>query len=81
MNEQVAFENDTSGEWITPHVSYIEPLRNACAFCGRPIARRYWQTTKHGPQLKFCNAAHAQLYESYTLEIHGDCATSESAAH
>jgi len=71
MTERAASSEEMCGEWITPQVSYIEPLRNACTFCGRPIARRYWRSDKRGPALMFCSPNHADLYETYWLDVHG----------
>ncbi len=71
MTERAAPNEEMRGEWITPQVSYIEPLRNACAFCGRPIARRYWRSDKRGPALMFCSPDHAHLYETYWVDVHG----------
>ena len=62
---------DQPGTWITPHVSYVEPLRLSCAFCGRPIARRYWSAAPAGVPLVFCEPRHADLYLSYWLPTHG----------
>ncbi len=61
----------TAGSWITPLVSYVEPLRLSCAFCGRPIARRYWSDSPTGEPLTFCDPSHAELYVSYWLPVHG----------
>jgi hypothetical protein len=49
------------GEWITPPISYVDPRRRFCAFCGRPIARRFWQV---GAGI-FCDPAHAHEYTTY----------------
>lgn len=76
MNDSANQNQDANGEWIVPEISYIEPLRNACSFCGRPIARQYWQSQEFGPDLKFCNPAHAYLYATYWLEVHGAGSTS-----
>jgi hypothetical protein len=62
---------DQTGTWITPPVSYVEPRRLSCAFCGRPIARRYWSAEPAGRPLVFCEPAHAELYVSYWLPVHG----------
>jgi hypothetical protein len=62
----------TSGEWITPAVSYVEPKRLFCALCGRPIARRYWRAAPAGETLPFCEPVHADLYVSYWLPTHGN---------
>ena len=59
------------GEWIVPAVSYVEPKRRFCAFCGRPIARRYWRAAPAGEPFPFCDPAHAELYLTYWLPTHG----------
>jgi hypothetical protein len=59
------------GQWITPTVSYVEPKRLFCAFCGRPIARRYWLAAPAGEPLRFCEPAHAELYLTYWLPTYG----------
>jgi hypothetical protein len=61
-----------SGQWITPEVSYVDPVRRFCDFCGRPIARRYWQEAEHGAGHIFCEPAHAALYSTYVKRITGD---------
>ena len=54
-----------NGEWIVPPVSYVDPTRRFCEFCGRPIARRFWQAKKvHGVGI-FCDPAHAALNATY----------------
>jgi hypothetical protein len=62
---------DQPGTWVTPPVSYVEPLRLSCAFCGRPIARRYWSAAPNDESLVFCEPRHADLYVSYWLPTHG----------
>ncbi len=61
----------TTGEWIMPPVSYIEPIRIACTFCGRPIARQYWLASPIGEPKPFCDPAHEELYVSYWIPTHG----------
>jgi hypothetical protein len=57
----------STGEWVTPPVSYVDPTRRFCQFCGRPIARRFWQEeTKRGVGV-FCDPAHATLYTTYPI--------------
>jgi hypothetical protein len=63
--------NMSTGEWTTPAVSYVEPLRIHCAFCGRPLARRHWRAEPAGETLPFCDPAHEELYISYWLPTHG----------
>jgi hypothetical protein len=57
-------DGERAGEWITPDVSYVEPARRFCAYCGRPIARRYWRETTPAGDLAFCGPAHAGMYAS-----------------
>jgi hypothetical protein len=55
----------SAGGWVTPPVSYVDPTRRFCEFCGRPIARRFWQVEmEHGVAI-FCDPAHAALYTTY----------------
>ena len=54
-----------AGEWITPPVSYVDPARRFCQFCGRPIARRFWQAKAEGEAGIFCDPAHAALFTTY----------------
>ena len=72
MAETTATESGQStSAWVTPDVSYVEPLRNFCAFCGRPIARQYWKAAPAGESLSFCDPGHAELYTSYWLPTYG----------
>lgn len=64
--------DSANGSWITPRVSYVEPLRLSCAFCGRPIARRYWHSSSEGTPLIFCDPSHAELYSSYWFPVYGN---------
>jgi hypothetical protein len=59
------------GEWVVPTVSDVEPKRRFCALCGRPIARPYWRAAPAGEPLVFCEPAHADLYATYWLPVHG----------
>jgi hypothetical protein len=52
------------GEWITPPISYVDPRRRFCAFCGRPIARRFWRVSDDGESV-YCDPAHAHLDTTY----------------
>jgi hypothetical protein len=54
-----------NGDWVTPPVSYVDPTRCFCAFCGRPIARKFWQAETEEGVAIFCDPAHATLYETY----------------
>ena len=52
--------NEQLGQWIEPEVNYVAPERRFCAYCGRPIARRYWaQRTTEGATTPFCTPEHA----------------------
>jgi hypothetical protein len=53
------------GEWVVPAVSYVDPVRRSCAFCGRPIARRYWRELREGAERIYCDPAHARLDVTY----------------
>jgi hypothetical protein len=64
-------EGARPGRWVTPAVSYVDPLRLSCALCGRPIARRHWREEIDGDERIFCEPAHAELYETYWLEVYG----------
>jgi hypothetical protein len=59
------------GTWVIPPVSYVEPDRRSCAFCGRPIARQYWQSAPDGTIRSFCDPSHSDLYLSYWLPLYG----------
>jgi hypothetical protein len=71
MSTQVTTTESSTGKWITPSVSYVEPMRIFCALCGRPIARQYWRASPAGESLPFCDPAHEELYLSYWLPTHG----------
>ena len=55
---EAAEQSGKSGRWIEPGVSYIHPERRFCGYCGRPIARRYWQQDEGGRQA-YCGPGHA----------------------
>ena len=48
---------EQQGHWVEPEVNYVDPERRFCAYCGRPIARRYW-TSGEG-DVAFCSPEHA----------------------
>jgi hypothetical protein len=68
----------TNGTWVRTDVSYVNPTRDACAFCGRPLARTIWRETVDGKPLQFCEPAHAGLYVTYWLPIYGAGAPTSS---
>lgn len=59
----------TGGEWVVPAVSYVDPVRRSCAFCGRPIARRYWRVAQEGKERIYCVPAHALLDTTYPVRL------------
>ena len=54
-----------AGDWIMPPVSYVDPARRFCEFCGRPIARKFWRAEREGGAGIFCDPGHAALYATY----------------
>ncbi len=68
----------SAGEWKLPDVSYVDPARVACEFCGRPIPRRYWSAEIDGTRRSFCDPSHAQLYVEYWIPTWGKNISSES---
>lgn len=63
-----------SGEWVTPAVSYVDPVRRVCAYCGRPIARRYWREPVGETGGSFCDPAHAARHTTYPKKPHTNTA-------
>lgn len=59
-----AMELEVGGGWVTPDVSYIDPSRRFCAYCGRPIARRYWARPDDAEEA-YCDADHAARHATY----------------
>ncbi len=53
------------GAWVQPEVSYIDPVRRFCAYCGRPIARGYWQPNEGEHGQVYCDPAHATAQATY----------------
>jgi hypothetical protein len=54
-----------NGDWVMPPVSYVDPKRRFCEFCGRPIARKFWRATTERRVGIFCDPAHAALQMTY----------------
>lgn len=52
-------ELKNSGRWVEPAVSYVDPARRFCGYCGRPIARRYWEREERGERRAYCGPGHA----------------------
>jgi hypothetical protein len=60
-----------NGDWVMPPVSYVDPTRRFCEFCGRPIARKFWRAkTERGVGI-FCDPAHAALQMTYPVSAIG----------
>ena len=58
--------NEQSGHWIEPDVNYVDPERRFCAYCGRPIARRYWEAQAgDGEMAAYCSPEHAERKATY----------------
>lgn len=62
-------DGERDGGWIVPDVSYVEPSRRFCAYCGRPIARRYWRESMPAGDLAFCQPAHAAMYANDAAQM------------
>jgi hypothetical protein len=56
-----------AGAWVRPDVSYIDPVRRFCAYCGRPIARGYWQPNEGEDGKVYCDPAHAPAQATYPM--------------
>ena len=66
--------SERQGQWVEPAVNYVDPERRFCAFCGRPIARRYWeQPAADGGTATYCSPEHADRKATYL----GDVGTAE----
>ena len=66
--EKAGVAEGSGGEWVTPAMSYVDPVRRSCALCGRPIARRYWLVEIAGEDRVFCEPQHAHFYTTYPYE-------------
>jgi hypothetical protein len=61
-----------AGEWVTPAVSYVDPVRRFCTMTGRPIARRYWRVVIDGEELAFSDPQEAVRYATYPKSTNGE---------
>ena len=59
------------GEWKANEISYIKANREACTFCGHPIATRYWSASVDGRPQAFCSPEHERLYYDYWVPRYG----------
>jgi hypothetical protein len=57
--KEIRETGQSQGGWVVPAVSYVDPSRRFCAYCGRPIARRYWERRGGGETLAYCGPEHA----------------------
>lgn len=64
---RITIEQALAGQWITPPVSYVDPVRRFCTMTGRPIARRYWRVMVGDRELAFCDREHAARYATYPM--------------
>lgn len=64
-------ENDPNDHWVVPGVSYVNPARIHCRFCGSPIPRRYWRVNIGLHAGLYCNSEHAEMFLTYTVPTWG----------
>ena len=62
---RITVEQAASGQWVTPPVDYVDPVRRFCAYTGRPIARGYWQVIAAGQEVAFCDREAAIRYAAH----------------
>jgi hypothetical protein len=63
MTEQI-------GQWVEPDVNYVHPERRFCGYCGRPIARRYWEAQGAGGEIAaYCSPDHAERKATYPANL------------
>jgi hypothetical protein len=55
------------GAWVRPDVSYIDPVRRLCSYCGLSIARRYWRPDEGEDGKVYCDPAHVPAEATYPL--------------
>ena len=61
--------SEQSGQWVEPEVNYVDPARRFCAYCGRPIARRFWAASgSEGEVETFCTPDHAVRFARTPLD-------------
>lgn len=68
---RLTIEQAEGGEWITPPVSYVDPVRRFCAMTGRPIARKYWRVIVGDQELAFAGREEALLCATYPTSLLG----------
>lgn len=69
------------GQWVTPDVNYVDPDRRFCAFCGRPIARRFWLVEQKGQNAAvYCSPEHAMEVTAYPEMVRRIGLTSDGTA-
>ena len=74
--------SELAGRWVEPEVNYVDPERRFCAYCGRPIARRYWEAEgADGEVAAYCSPEHAERQVTYPIVSEpGAVATSAASA-
>ena len=65
LEQEPIGDGTARGGWIVPAVSYVDPVRRFCAYCGRPIARQYWATPRDEEERTYCSPAHADRDTTY----------------
>jgi hypothetical protein len=55
------------GEWRISEVGYLEPYHVVCELCGQLVPGRYWLERVAGSDRIFCDAGHAERYQTYWL--------------
>ena len=65
--DSAASQTRDPGRWVLPAVSYINTERRTCAYCGRPLARRYWAQVREETERSYCDPAHADSHTTYPL--------------
>lgn len=62
--------SEQTGRWVEPEVNYVDPERRFCAYCGRPIARRYWEDEMGSGELAaYCSPEHAERKATYPSHL------------
>ena len=62
--------NELAGRWVEPEVNYVDPERRFCAYCGRPIARRFWEArVGAGEVAAYCSPEHAERKATYPTVV------------
>ncbi len=60
-------DTQVRGRWVEPEGSYVNPARRFCAYCGRPIARRYREVERRGAVRRYRVPEHAASDATYPI--------------